>query len=167
MHIWWQCSMWVTVVPGTTLIPSFVNVAHIELWIFAFVIISQSEQICKWAIQYAYIWWRHNTWVRPVPTTTYIPSFMKIGHCMRFTFLLTSNPRIYIHTSMSRQWDRVTMKPKWSFQQIYGGPQKSWIWCNSFTCTFLPPDFSTKYSWNVSLSGVYSEVKSDGYQIGQ
>ena len=30
--------------------PSFVTLAHIELWILAFVVINQSEQICKWAI---------------------------------------------------------------------------------------------------------------------
>ena len=33
--------------------PSFIHVAHTEIWIFFFVI-SQSEQICKWGIKYAH-----------------------------------------------------------------------------------------------------------------
>ena len=37
----------VVLVPITTHIPSFINVAHTELWIFDFFVISQSEQICK------------------------------------------------------------------------------------------------------------------------
>ena len=36
---------WVILIPTTTHIPHFVIVAHIELWIFAFFVISQSEQI--------------------------------------------------------------------------------------------------------------------------
>ena len=31
-----------------------INVAHTELWIFDFFVISQSEQICKWGIKYAH-----------------------------------------------------------------------------------------------------------------
>ena len=57
---WWQ-TQWVLFVPTTTHIPSFVTVAHIELWIFAFCfvffcflfVISQSEQIYKWDIKYS------------------------------------------------------------------------------------------------------------------
>ena len=41
-------------VPITTTIPSFVTVAYTKLWIFASLFISQSEQICKWGIKYAY-----------------------------------------------------------------------------------------------------------------
>ena len=54
MHIWWQQTVWVVVVPITTHIPSFINVARTELWIFDFSVISQSEQICKWGIKYVH-----------------------------------------------------------------------------------------------------------------
>ena len=53
VHIWWWQTTWVVLwllVPITTHIPSFINVAHTELWIFDFYVISQSEQICKWGI---------------------------------------------------------------------------------------------------------------------
>ena len=41
----------------TTHIPSFINVAHTELWIFDFFVISQSQQIglCKWGVKYAHL----------------------------------------------------------------------------------------------------------------
>ena len=55
MHIWWWQTTWVVLVPITTHIPSFINVAHTELWIFDFFVISQSEQICKWGIEYAHL----------------------------------------------------------------------------------------------------------------
>ena len=44
----------VVLVPITNHIPSFINVAHTELWIFDFFVISQSEQICKWGIKYVH-----------------------------------------------------------------------------------------------------------------
>ena len=46
--------MWVTLVRSTTHMMGFITIAHIELCIFAFVIIGQSEQICKWAISYVH-----------------------------------------------------------------------------------------------------------------
>ena len=36
MHIWWRQTTRVVLVAITTLIPSFINVAHTELWIFDF-----------------------------------------------------------------------------------------------------------------------------------
>ena len=45
MHIHWRQTTWVILVSTTTHIPSFVTVAHTKLWIFAFSVISQSEQI--------------------------------------------------------------------------------------------------------------------------
>ena len=50
---WWQIT-WVVLVPITIHTPSFINAAHTELWIFAFFVISQSEQICKWGVKYAH-----------------------------------------------------------------------------------------------------------------
>ena len=54
MCIWWQQTTWVVLVPITTHIPSFINVAHTELWIFDIFVISKSEQICKWGITYVH-----------------------------------------------------------------------------------------------------------------
>ena len=55
MCIWWWQTTWIVLVPITTHIPSFINVAHTALWIFNFCVISQSEQICKWGIKYAHL----------------------------------------------------------------------------------------------------------------
>ena len=55
MRIWWRQTTWVVLVPITTHIPSFINVAHTELWIFDFFFISQLEQICKLGIKYAHL----------------------------------------------------------------------------------------------------------------
>ena len=43
MHIESQQTTWVVLVPITTHIPRFINVAHTELWIFHFLVVSQSE----------------------------------------------------------------------------------------------------------------------------
>ena len=54
MRIWWRQNTWVVLVSITTMtthIPSFITVAQSEPWIFAFCVISQSEQICKWGIK--------------------------------------------------------------------------------------------------------------------
>ena len=55
MRIWWWQTTWVVLVPIATHIPSFVNAAHTELWIFDYFVISQSEQICKWGIKYVHL----------------------------------------------------------------------------------------------------------------
>ena len=54
MCLWWRQTTRVVLVSITTHIPSFINVAHTEIWIFDFFVISQSEQICKWGIKYAH-----------------------------------------------------------------------------------------------------------------
>ena len=54
MHIQWQQTPWVILMPNTIHILSFVTVAQIKLWIFAFFVISQSEQICKGGIKYVH-----------------------------------------------------------------------------------------------------------------
>ena len=55
MRIRWRPTTRVVLVSITTHTPSFIKVAHTELWIFDFVVISQSEQICKWGIKYAHL----------------------------------------------------------------------------------------------------------------
>ena len=54
MRIRWRQTSWVVLVSITTYIPSFIDVAHTELWIFDFFVIRQLEQICKWDIKYAH-----------------------------------------------------------------------------------------------------------------
>ena len=65
MCIWWWQTTWVILVPITTHIPIFIIVAHTEFWVFVvclfvclvvfLVVISQSEQICKWDIKYVHL----------------------------------------------------------------------------------------------------------------
>ena len=136
MRIWWRKTTWVVLVPITTHIPSFINVAHTELWIFDFLVISQSEQICKWGIKYAHSVTDHMG-STCAPPTTHILSLMKIGHCIlirewRFTFwcwretYISTHLHQYIHTSVHTYTDRVK---KWKLSgpsSIAGGPQ--WLW---------------------------------------
>ena len=79
MHIWWRQTTWVVLVPIATYIPSIINVAHRELWIFDFFVISQSEQICKWGTKYAHPVMTDHVGITCVPTTR-IPSLTKISH---------------------------------------------------------------------------------------
>ena len=51
----WRQTTWVVLVSITTHIPSFINIAHKDLWIFDFFVISQSEQLCKWRIRYGHL----------------------------------------------------------------------------------------------------------------
>ena len=115
MRIWWWQTTWVVLVPITTHIPSFINVAHTELWIFDFFVISQSEQICKWGIKYAHSVTTDHMGSTYAPTT-HIPSLTKIGHCVlnrerRFTFWCWRD-LTYIQTALQ-------MKTKWSFQHSW------------------------------------------------
>ena len=61
-----------------THIPSCVTVAHTKLWIFAFFVIIQSEQICKCGTKYA-----HLVMIDHIGSTCvhhYIPSFITVAH---------------------------------------------------------------------------------------
>ena len=87
MHIRWRQTWWVglILVPTTTHIPSFVTVAHTELWIFTIFIVSYSELICKWGINMRFRW-RQTTWVVLVSITTNIPSFIDVAHTKLWIF---------------------------------------------------------------------------------
>ena len=110
-------------VPITTHIPSFINVAHTELWIFDFFVISQSEQICKWGIKYAHSVMTDHVGSICAPTT-HIPSLTKISHCVlirerRFTFWCWRD-LTYIHPSVHTYIQTaLQMKTKWSFQHSW------------------------------------------------
>ena len=61
-------------VPTTTHILSLFTVAHKELWTFAFFVISQSEQVCKWGIKYAHSMMKDHVgsiWVHHYPHTKF------------------------------------------------------------------------------------------------
>ena len=127
MHHWWQQTTWVVLVPITTHIPSFINVAHTELWIFVCFVISQSEQICKWGIKYAHSVTTDHVGSTCAPTS-HISSLMKIGHCIlirerRFTFDVDDKPTYSVHPSVQTAWQ---MKTKWSFQHSWR-PTKCWF----------------------------------------
>ena len=95
--------MWVVPLPTTTHIPSFVTVTHIELWIYAFVVISQSEQICKWRIKYAYLVMTDNVG----STSAHYYPHTKFRHCSSYRiafFVISQSEQIckwgikYTHT---------------------------------------------------------------------
>ena len=74
----------------------FVTVAHTELWIFTFFIISQSEQICKWGIKYTHSVTTDNvgsTCVHHYPHTKFYKKSLIAFSLQkwRFSFLLTRN----------------------------------------------------------------------------
>ena len=84
---------WVILIPTTTHIPSFENVAHTEIWISAFLLLANQNRYGNEVLNMR-IWWRQTTWVVLVSTTTHIPSFTKIGQCVhaRVYFLVDEQP---------------------------------------------------------------------------
>ena len=97
MCIRWGHTMWVVLLPTTTHIPSNITVAHTELWMFAFAVISQSEQICKWGITYTYLVMT-TMLVVLVPAITHIPSFIiePIQNSGYLPFMLLANQNRYM-----------------------------------------------------------------------
>ena len=79
MRIRWRQTTWVARVPSTTHIPSFINVAHTELWIFDFLLLNNQSRYVNEVLNMR-IWWRQTTWVVLVPITTHIPSFINVVH---------------------------------------------------------------------------------------
>ena len=113
---WWQ-TRWVLLVPTTTHIPSIVTVAHIELWIFAFFVIShnRNKKKSKWAIQYAYsVTTDHvgNTCAyHYLHTKFYENRSLRSSKGLPFSWWET-----YIHPSIQTAWQ---LKSKWSFQHSW------------------------------------------------
>ena len=117
IHIQWQQTTWVILVPTTTHIPSFINLAHTELWIFDFCVISQSEQIYKWGIKYVHSVTTDNmgsTCAHHYPHTKFhhIPSFINVAHTefWVFDFLLLANQNRYANEVLNVhiQWWQTT-----------------------------------------------------------
>ena len=79
MRIWLRQTTWVVLVPITTHIPSFINVAHTELWIFDFLLLANQNRYANEVLDMR-IWWWQTTWVVLVPITTHIPSFINVAH---------------------------------------------------------------------------------------
>ena len=52
----------------------FHHCSLITPWYLPFLVVSQLEQICKWAFKYAYLVTTDHMWVNLVPSTTYISS---------------------------------------------------------------------------------------------
>ena len=104
MRIWWWQTTWVVLVPITTHLPSFINVVHIELWIFDFF---DANEVLNMRI-----WWRQTTRVVLVPITTHIPSFINVAHTKLwiFDFLLLANQNRYANEvlNMRIRWQHTT-----------------------------------------------------------
>ena len=79
MCIWWRQITWVVFVPITTHTPSFISVAHTELLIFDFFVITQSEQMCKCGIKYAHLMTTDHMG-STCAHHTHIPSFINVAH---------------------------------------------------------------------------------------
>ena len=132
IRIRWRQTTWVVLAPITTHIPSFINVAHTELWIFDIFVISQSEQICKWGIKYAHTVTTDHMGCTCAPP--HYPLTKKIGHCVlirerRFTFwcwwdLTSIHPYIHIYR---HHYNWKLSGPS----SIAGGPQKA-AYCIGF-----------------------------------
>ena len=96
--------------PITTHIPSFIYVAHTELWIFFF-FISQSEEICKRGIKNAYLVMTDHmgsTCAHHYPHT----KFINVTHTELwiFDFLLLANQNRYANEvlNMRIRWRQTT-----------------------------------------------------------
>ena len=90
MCIQWRQTTWVVLVPITTHIPNFINVAHTGLWIFDFLLLANQNRYANEVLNMRNRWW-HTMWVVLVPLHYPHNKFEEIGHCVlikerRFTF---------------------------------------------------------------------------------
>ena len=85
MCIWWRQTTWVVLVPITTHIPSFINVAHTELWIFDFLLLANQNRYANEVLNMV-VWWRQTMWAVLVPITSHIPSFINVVHTELWKF---------------------------------------------------------------------------------
>ena len=118
MCIWWQQTTWVVLVPITTHIPSFIIVAHTELWIFDFWLLANQNRYANEVLNMR-IQWGQTTWVVP-PLPTYqiwwksVIAFSIESEGLPFD---VDEKPTSLHTSvhMSIQ-TALQMKTKWFFQ---------------------------------------------------
>ena len=121
MCIWWRQTTWLVLLTNNTHIPSFINVAHTELWIYDIFVISQSKQICKWGI-------RQTTWVvlvPPLPTHQVLWKLVIVFSLekQKFTFAVDE----ILHTSTHPSVHTYRQHYKWKLSgpsSIAGSPQK-------------------------------------------
>ena len=71
--------------PITNHIPSFITVAHTELWIFDFLLLANQDRYANEVLNMC-IWWGQTTWLVLVPNNTHIPSFTNITHTELWIF---------------------------------------------------------------------------------
>ena len=112
----WRQSTWVVLVAIATHIPSFINVAHTELWIFDVLVISQSEQMWKWGIEYA-----HSVTTDlcpPLPTYKFYEKLHSHWTAKVYFLMLTISD---IHPSIQTA---LQMKTKWSFKHSWRPTKK-------------------------------------------
>ena len=148
----------ITCAPPTTHIPSFINVAHTELWIFEFLLLANQNRHAN-AVSNMCIWWWQTTWVVLVPITTYIPSFINVVHtelCGHLTFLLLANQNRYVNEvlNMRIRWRQTTwilLVPTTHIPSLTKichcvliRERRFTIWCwretniHTYICTYIP-----------------------------
>ena len=86
MRIRWRHTIWGVFVPITTHIPSFINVAHTELWIYDFLLLANQNRYTNEVLNMRIRWRQTTWWVVLVPITTHIPSFIKVVHTKLWIF---------------------------------------------------------------------------------
>ena len=110
MRIWWRQTTWVVLVPITTHIPNFIDVAYTELWIFDFLLLANQNRYANKVLNMP-IWWWQITWVVLVPITTHLPSQCSPYRTLDFwPFLLLANQNKYANEvlNMCSRWRQTT-----------------------------------------------------------
>ena len=69
---------WVILISTTTNIPSFITAAHTELWIFAFLLLTNQNRYANEVLD-MHIQWRQTSWVVLLPIPTHKPSFVTVA----------------------------------------------------------------------------------------
>ena len=149
-------------------IQSFINVAHTELWIFYFFVISQSEQICKWRIKYVHSVTAAHVCSTCAPTT-HIPSLTKISHCIlirerRFTFWCWRETYICTYIHLYRQRDNWNLSVPSS---IAGGPhERQWSRSSCYNIqrialpdTIYPPVHNYMQTYSILIAACESKMQ--------
>ena len=89
MCIQLQQTTWVVLGLITTHIPSFVTVAHTEIWIFAIFVFNHWERICKWGIKYVLLLTTDQVGSPCAHHYPHIPSFITVAHTELWIFDVT------------------------------------------------------------------------------
>ena len=150
MRIWWQQTTWVVLVPITTHIPGYINIAHTELWIFNFLLLANQNRYANEVLNMR-IWWQQTTWVVFVPITIHIPSFINVAHTDQNRY---ANEVLNMHIRWRQTMRGVLVPPTTHILTKIGHCVLIREWKFTFWCwrdTSVRPFIQT--AWQMKLSG--------------